>query len=453
MYPVSPEFREAIRRPHVAVSKAEVWREEERVLALDVLDGQVEVDGRRSVRRTCSVRLVSQRPELLTVYETPSYGQLAALFANYSALAVAAPTYAAAAFVGGESQVLVDTGIVPDDAFDALAPFGNELRLWRGIMVNKFVHLNYAALVSYTYNSLATQWPTYGAVQQAGANADVEELVPLGVFEIEEVRIVDGKGGISIEVTGSDRSTLISKNSWTDVYTIASGTNAGTAVQTLLENRYDEVQSRFTATSWTTPQVVFGTDAGGDPWADARNLAEATGNDLYFDGEGVAIFEPVPSYEETTPVATYIEDEEAMILDLTRSLSNANTFNGVIVTGEGTEAGGTIRADVWDDDTSSPTYYLGVFGKRPYFYSSPLILTQTQAVNAGYAFLADLSGATENVEWNQIVDPSLDPGDVISVQNTGTKVSRILVLDRVTIPLAANATMSATARTVRSLQE
>lgn len=453
MYPVSAEFREAIRRPHTAIAKAEVWRKEQRILSLDVISGSVDVDGRRSVRRTCNVSLVSQRPELLNVYQTPTYGQLAALFATYTALSAAAPTYASAAFVGGESQVLADSGVVPDDAFDALAPFGNELRLWRGIIVNRLVGLNYAALTSYTYNSLASQFTTYGAVAEAGTRQDVEELVPLGVFEIEEVRIVDGKGGITIDVTGSDRSTLISKNSWTDVYAITTGTNAGTAIRSLLENRYDDVSTRFTSTSWTTPQIVFGTDTASDPWADARGLADATGNSLYFDGEGVAIFEPVASYEETTPVATYIEDEEAMILDLTRSLSNAETYNGVVATGEGTEAGGTIRAEVWDDDTSSPTYYLGVFGKRPYFYSSPLILTQTQAVNAAYAFLSDLSGATENVEWNQIVDPSLDAGDVISVQNTGTKVSRILVVDRLTIPLAANATMSATARTVRSLQE
>ena len=454
MYPVSEQFRAAVRRPHTAIVKAEVWRGDEKLLELQPLEGSVEVDGRRAVRRTCSVSFYSQRPQRIDTYVTPTYAQLAAAVVDYTALAVAAPTYAAAAFAGGTTTLTVDSGIVPDSAFDALAPFGNELRLWRGIRLDKSVPLNYASLTSYTYTTLATQYATYGSAQSARTIEEDDELVPLGVFEIESVRIVDGQAGIRVDVTGSDRSSLIQKSAWTDVYSIPSGTNVGTAISALLSDRYDEVETKFTQTSFTLPQVVLGADSSSvDPWTDAQSLATASGYQLYFDGEGYAVLEPSLAYDDTYPVATYAENSEAMLLSVTRTLSNSDTFNGVIATGEGTEAGGTIRDDEWDDDPASPTYYLGIFGKRPYFFSSPLILTQTQAVNAASAILATKKGATENIEWTQIVDPSLDAGDLVSVENSGTKVSKVLIIDRLSIPLKSNGTMSAVARTVRSLDD
>jgi hypothetical protein len=451
MYSVSSEFKRAVRNPHIVVAKAEVWKGDQFIRELDVLSGVVDVDGRRSVKRTCLVNLVSQRPQLVTSYDSVAYSSITSGYATYAALSSAAPTYASAALLGAQTQVLKDDGVVPDDAFDVLAPFGNELRLWRGIRLVKELPLNYASIATLTYSALALPYPTYGAVNAGTTQTQVDELVPLGVFEIEGVRIIDGEAGISVEVAGSDRSTLIAKNAWTDPYAIASGTNVATAISSLLENRYDDVHTRFSTTSWTTPQLTLGIDGSANPWSDAQVIAAAAGYDLYFDGEGVAVFSPSSDYDDSTPVETYLENEEAMLLGISRSLSNEQTFNGVIATGEGTEAGGTIRADVWDDDPSSPTYYLGIFGKRPYFYSSPMILTQTQAVNAASALLSTLQGATENVEWRQIVDPSLDSGDVVAIQNEGTKVNRVLVIDRLSIPLHANSDMTAVARTVRAL--
>jgi len=67
--------------------------------------------------------------------------------------------------------------------------------------------------------------------------------------------------------------------------------------------------------------------------------------------------------------------------------------------------------------------------------------------------LSKMKGAEENVEWQQICDPSLDAGDVIKIRNEGTRLAKVLVLDKVTIPLSPGGSMKATARTVRVLVE
>ena len=85
------------------------------------------------------------------------------------------------------------------------------------------------------------------------------------------------------------------------------------------------------------------------------------------------------------------------------------------------------------------------------FVSSPLVLTTADAVAVAGAELSKMKGAEENVEWSQICDPSLDAGDVIKIRNEGTRLAKVLVLDKVTIPLSPGGSMKATARTVRVL--
>lgn len=450
MYPVSAEFKAAVRGSHRALIRAEVWSGDRKVLDLQPIAGQVEVDARRSVRRTCSLTVQASRPTTANVRESAFYSDLADDYADYTALDDAAASYGALAFTGKVVTVQVDDPIVPGTAFDALAPFGNELRLWRGLTVTRRVPLSYGTL-SGTYATLGAVYASYGTLAQAYNVEQVDEYVPLGVFLITDVDVVDGEQGIRVDVQGSDRSIRVARARWTSAYQIASGTNAATAVGDLLASRYDDVQTGFPTTAETVGQTVLGTETDNDPWRDAVRIAQAAGFDLYFDGDGVARMDPAEDYETATPDEVYLENAEAMILTLTRRLSNERTYNGVIATAEGSDVGDTYRAEAWDDDPASPTYRFGPFGEVPLFFTSPLITSQEQAQAAAQSRLAKIKGATEAVDWAQIVDPSLDVGDVIEVQNTGAKVSRLMVLDRLTIPLDPGQPMTAVARTVRFL--
>jgi hypothetical protein len=450
VYPVSTAFKEAIRQSHRSVVRAEVWRGDTRLLELEPLDGSVEVDARRGVRRTCSLTVAAPDPVLVLDRQAGTYAELNIAYATYTDLA-AVGTYGTLAAPLNDGSVLVDSGIVPDTALSVLAPFGNELRLWRGVELSRRVEDDYSDLAAVgTYTDLAAEYDSYAAMGGGFTIEQVEELVPLGVFVITKVDVTVDGAGAKVAVQGSDRSLRFSRARWTEPYTAAAG-NAGDAIQDVLEDRWQDVTVDFTATDKTINRAVFGLETDNNPWKDATDLATAAGMELFFDGEGVARLIPVRNYENATPDAVYLENEEAMVLTLSRQLSVDKTYNGVIANGEGSGASATFRGEAWDEDPDSPTYRYGPFGEVPRFYSSPLLTSDDMAQAAAESILAKALGAEEAVDWTQIVDPSLDVGDVVQVVNADTKVDRLMVLDRLTIPLAPTATMSAVARTVRSL--
>lgn len=307
-----------------------------------------------------------------------------------------------------------------------------------------------------TYADLSVEFDTYGALRQAAGTEVVTEEVPLGVFVMTEVNLEESGSGATMEVIGVDRSIRVQKAQWYDPYTVSASTNLGTAIELLLSDRWSDVETDFQGTSQVVPLTVLGLSSGGsgkDPWADALKLAQAGGFDLFFDGDGVAVLSAVPDPSEQTPVEVYEEGVEAMVLGVQRRISTDNTFNGVVVTGEGTSVRPPVRAIAWDEDPASPTYRYGLFGERPTFISSPLVTDADSATAAANAELAKLKGAEENVDWTQIADPSLDAGDVIQISNTGTRLDKVLVIDKLTIPLTPQSSMKATARTVRVMGE
>ena len=305
-----------------------------------------------------------------------------------------------------------------------------------------------------TYADLITEFDTYGAMMQPYAFEDTVEEIPLGVFVLTEVNVQEEQQGASMELIGVDRSIRVQKAQWVDPFQIVSGTNLATAIDLVLTNRWPGVETDFPVVSATVPTVVLGLQSGGsgrDPWADALQLAAAGGFDLFFDATGVAVLAATSDPSESTPVESYVEGVDAMLLGAQRRISTDQTFNGVVVTGEGTNVQPPVRAALFDEDPASPTYRYGAFGDRPVFLSSPLVTSASAAAVVASAQLSKVKGAEENVDWTQICDPSLDAGDVVYVENTGTRLSKVMVLDKLQIPLGAESPMRATARTVRVL--
>ena len=415
MYPVSAAFKRAVRQSHRATLRAEVWQGNVKRLNIEPIDGNIDIDSRRAVRRTCSFTVTSQSPTTIFEDVFNLYSDLQAEFTDYQQLLDAFPSYEQTRVIVDRVEVVVDRGIVPRTAGDALTPFGNEVHLWRGVVVD----------------------------------GEVEE-VPLGVFVITDVDIVDD-GGVKITVRGSDRSIKIARNRWTESFAIADNTNIITALETMILNRYPEVYINPVDVSASVNAAVFGLDRQNDAWRDIQTLATAQGLEVFFDNIGNVTIRAVPDYEYATPIEAFVEGEDAVILTLDRRLTVDKTFNGAIVTAEGSNIPTPFRVEVWDEDPASPTYRYGFFGQVPQFYSSPAITTVADATQAAVALLNNSKGASENVTWSQIVDPSLDVGDVVQVQNSKTRLNRYMVIDRLTVPFKASENMAAAARTVRTL--
>jgi len=88
MYPASATFKNSVLSDHIVIAKAEVWNQDQKLATIEVDKGNVKIDVKSAVRRSCQVNLMTARDS---------------------------------------------NNLVPDNDFDTLSPFGNELRLYRGI--------------------------------------------------------------------------------------------------------------------------------------------------------------------------------------------------------------------------------------------------------------------------------------------------------------------------------
>jgi len=369
MYPASATFRAAIIESHTVVAKAEIWSSDQKLATLKIASGSVTVSAKNATRRTCEVTLSTDRTA---------------------------------------------DNMVPDNDYDLLTPFGNELRLYRGIEYSN----------------------------------GTQEFIPLGVFVITDVAISDRADGVAMKVSGEDRALIVSRSKWLQPYQMVAGTLEA-SITALLQSRYSDVQVSFPTTGVSIGQVILGADKANDPWKDAVQICELVGYDLYFDVTGVVTMNQFPTLDGAVVVATYEEGNGTTITELDRTISTKETFNGVIYTVTGTQVSTPIKVTVWDEDSTSPTYRFGKFGQVPIFITSSLVSTTAAATTAATNLLYTYIGSQETLNWSSLVDPTLDVQDVVYVKSVGAKVNRLVIIDALSIPLSPDAQMKADARIVR----
>lgn len=453
MYPATTNFKAAIRDSHTVITKVEVLRDDEILAVVYPETGSVDVDMRRSVRRTCSLTFRASAPTSVLFPTYNTYASVTTDYATYTALA-AVSSYSSVKKVVSTSVGESYDDLIPTSSDSLLTPYGNEVKIYRGVEYQqRRSGKSYATVAGdyATYAVLTTQVATYDTLNElTGVWETVDEYIPLGVFVIMDVDIAIDDQGVALNVTGVDRSSRIARARWTDPYKIAAGTVVETAISDLLSDRWSDITTSFTATGQTTTQVVLGLDSENDPWKDAVDIAEAASFDLYFDNDGICVLSPVRDYTDVDGDEVYTEGSEAMLLAASRRITAEGVYNAVVVTGEGT-SDTQYRATALDDDPASPTYVYGPFGLVPTFRSSPLINSQASADAYAAATLNSIKGTTESISWGQIVDPSLDAGDTVTIVNTAGQIARTLVIDKLSIPLSVSESMGAIARTIRTV--
>jgi len=371
MYPVSDDFKTAIRKSHVTKTKIEIYDMANGSIlsTASPISGEVTIDNRRSIRRECSLEFVDS-----------------------------------------------DGTLVPTNNISSvLLPYNREVKIYRGIVF-----------------------------------ADgTEELVPLGVFVITSVDIQESAQGVKIAIKGSDRSLILARAKFTNhEFYIEEGTAKETAIENILKYRYPRVKTIFPATNQTTALLYPTLDQSSDPWREALKIAESASMDLYFDENGIARMRPIPDPDLGTPIETYTDGSDSVLVQIARSLSTDDSYNGVIFTGEGTNLTLGVIGEAWDDNPASPTYRK-TYGEVPLFKSSPTVLTVAEAQEAAKNELKKVIGATEKITWDQIVNPAHDVYDLVKVTRSPVGVDKVLMLDAISIPLAATSTMNAIGRSRR----
>ena len=295
---------------------------------------------------------------------------------------------------------------------------------------------------------LLTPYGTELAVYRGVEYVDgTQELVPVGVFVLTEVSVLEDGEGQRISLQGSDRSIRVSRNKFLDPYQIASGTTVEAGLLALLRDRWADVAVDFPVTGQVLPTVVIDAQRGNDPWASAVTIAEAYGYDLAFSPDGVARMQLIPDPVADDPVEVYQDGPDAVLTSMTRTFDSTKSFNGVVVSSQGTANDSPVRAIAFDENPNSVTYRFGPFGEVPFFYESSLIVDAGQAVTTAAALLRKATGTAEAITWSQIVNPAHDVLDVVRIRRESQALDVVLMIDRLDIPLSPDGTMNAIART------
>lgn len=276
------------------------------------------------------------------------------------------------------------------------------------------------------------------------------ERVPLGVFGYTSVTLEDAGAGLVVTLDGLvDRSERIARARYATCQTFVNGTSVESAVQSIILAAWPNCPfNTFPTTGKTMPSVSYGVEGDGDPWSDAVSIAEDKGYRLFFDQNGKLTMSAQILDVPDTGIVNY-GTTQLMVTALAKTWDTSDTYNGVIAVGENSRLLIVPRAVVWDDVPTSPTYYLGDFGKRPRIYSSPLILTNADAAEAALVQLNKSKGLGEQLRWSQIVDPSLDVDDAVGITNADMSIAAVYLLSRITIPLSPMEPMTAEARVRR----
>jgi hypothetical protein len=310
--------------------------------------------------------------------------------------------------------------LIPALNTDALAPFGTEIRMWRGIKYPD---------------------PTMGT-----------ELVPLGKVVIEKTRTIDSGQGLQLKLTGKDLGYKVGKNKFTSIYTIAGGTWYGQALKDIFVRWAPWVTWQSNAWSivpggYTSAGAEF--DSGSDVWEAAYKIASDAGYRLYFNEYGNLDLAPIPaSAILNTPVWNLVEGGGGNLLYVDKEFTVEDTYNKVVVVGNPSNAA-PVTATATDNDPSSPTYINGPFGIVPMFYTSPFIQTVAQAQAVANNMLWRRLGGQENMHIQALVAPMVEPDDIVFVKRDVSRVSSNYRINKVTIPLTNDRAMDITMSTRR----
>lgn len=279
----------------------------------------------------------------------------------------------------------------------------------------------------------ADELSVYGAVLRIERGVDYgdgnQELVPLGVFRITGV---DGDPDVGpVQIDGQGLEWVIAGDLFTEPYR-ASGTAVG-AVRALVQRSLPAATVISRVTDGAIGPRTW--DIKADPWDAAQECAAALGAEVFSDPDGVFIIAELPDLLTADPVWSVAAGEGGVLIAAKRGMSSDKVNNGILASGQNTETNTPpVSALAVDDDPRSPTWWGGPFGRRPDFYESSTLTTQTAALAAAKLKLRAKKAPNATGDLSSLPNPALEPGDVIRVVY-GDGVKELHQIQSFTVPL------------------
>ena len=358
-------YRAAYQRPHKAIFRVEVWDDREQLAAsIPILGGEVKCTLGSQVTRSGSIS--------------------------------------------------VPRDLMPRKESDLLAPFGNRLRIYRGI--------------------------EYG-----GREFWCRVFTGL-------IQKVERKPRQPVTVSFVDRAAEVDENDFEQAEETLSQ-------NTLVEEIVRLIREGVPGAEFGTHDLI-GAQAGSQVFDDSRSqacdqLADAGGAFWYALADGTFVVRRVPwAYQpdgaDVQPVVTYREqagfygDNQGTITDYNSLMSRENVYNIVVGVADQPDGGAPRRETVRDTIATSPTYVGSKFGRRVLKTDLPSAATSAVVRHGAESVRRRSRASAEATTWTMVPDPTLELGDVTQLSIDDRQLIRCV--NEFNIPLTETGDMTVTGR-------
>lgn len=302
------------------------------------------------------------------------------------------------------------------DSTALLAPFGNRLRFWRGIVLG---------------DGTIFQFPVfYGRIDtlEYNSNKTVSITAYDTAADIVEAQFESPSNSVTTNTIHAEFVRLIQDASL-----------IGTT-QTAVFGTSDQP-------SGLVPKLAY-SDRG-----KALDDLSSAGNVLWYplaDGSFVQRYTPwtVPgrSPSLTWRAGSPVAPTDGALTDYKVVISRTGIANAVIYTSQRTDGSIPVSAVARDTDPTSPTYYFGNFGRKPVTITNQTVLSASQCSFAAKTALK--SARARTVTWSSptaiVPDASIELGDIATFVADG--ITSVQVVTGFTVPMWENAAMPLTLR-------
>lgn len=281
----------------------------------------------------------------------------------------------------------------------------------------------------------------------------LNDLELQGTYEIVEVEIVEEGDGLRITMDLEDKHRKIQRAKFFTPRYMSERQTFDAAFRDLLKTVIPESDLFITPTptDHLTPQYLT-FDVEDDRLSALVEMQVSVGYVMRFDGPGNAQIHPDTDPEDD-PIWSFAQGELTQIETISgyakvtktkRTVSDKETYNGVIVRGEATgDNKPPIRATAWDKNPNSLTYFDPAkpeesrYGPVPFFHTSQYIFNQKQAAVTATSMLPKKAGVVERVEVTTLLNPRVRCGDVAQIERPRIGSSGAFIVEAVSKPLTA----------------
>lgn len=293
----------------------------------------------------------------------------------------------------------------PVNVSDLLAPFGNELRIFRGVML-----------------------------------ADGSDVYVWQVFRGKISTVSQAAGGCT--VTATDRAAEVIDHAFVSPQ---NSEPANTISQEFERLILDALPDASFGTSDVFSSFVRPLTWEFDRGAALDEMATSVGAVWFALADGSFVLRRFPWTVAADPVVTFTDQVGGTVLDWAVSRSRESIFNVVTVTGELLNGDAPVHATALDNVVGSPTNVSGSFGVRSRLERLLQPSSTGRAQTAANALLRTYVTPTEQWSLQMVPDASLELGDVVRLLVGGRDV--IQVVSDIGFPLE-NGSMTVSTRSL-----